>query len=306
MRAASCEETARPMSSGLEFDVELAQHTAVDVLPSGDAEAEPAHGGMCEVRKTRKGEWWQLHGWSAAVVRCAAVMPSAECVGRHGPEELWHQMLRPANVVSERLAMDTRLIGEEVLEPQLRLVGYAHVCSLRGICLRLNRRDAFALQRHWRPVIRRWQQRHSRLPLMWRVESDIWWQRPVHDGPLHHVTALHGDAGCSSASPFWAKWELQSHTRGVFHSLLPSRCGCVDQFAARGSRTSPAPDAWLRAHQNVGSGGFFTDSCAHDHHRQQTVGQTMQTVRTNCRSLSHDKRQTRLKEKPFDLTRFNV
>ena len=91
----------------------------------------------------------------AAPIGCATVMPSAECVGRHGPEELRHQLLRPANVVSERLAMDTRLISVEVHEPQLRLVGNAHVCSLRGICLRLSRRDAFALQRHWRPVTRR-------------------------------------------------------------------------------------------------------------------------------------------------------
>ena len=126
----------------------------VDVLPSEDAETEPGRD-VSEVRKTRKGEWWQFHGRSAAKVTCAAVMPSAERVGRHGPEELRHQLLRPANVVSERLAMDTRLIGVEVLEPQLRLVGYAHVCSLRGICLRLSRRDALALQRHWRPVIRR-------------------------------------------------------------------------------------------------------------------------------------------------------
>ena len=96
--------------------------------------------------------------WSAAVVRCAAVMPPAECVGCHGPEELRHQMLRQANVASERLAVDTRLVSVEVLEPQLRLVGYAHVCSLRGICLRLSRRVAFAHQRHWRHVVRRWQQ----------------------------------------------------------------------------------------------------------------------------------------------------
>ena len=82
--------------------------------------------------------------YRAGQARCAAVVPSAECVGRHGPEELRHQMLRPANVVSERLAMDTRLIGVEVLEPQLRLVGCARVCSLRGICLRLSRRVASA------------------------------------------------------------------------------------------------------------------------------------------------------------------
>ena len=95
MRAAGSEETAASNPFfGLEFDVELAQHTAVDVLPSGDAEAEPGCDGMSEVRKTRKGEWWQVHGWSAAVVRCAAFTPPAECVGCHGPEELRHQMLR--------------------------------------------------------------------------------------------------------------------------------------------------------------------------------------------------------------------
>ena len=60
----------------------------VDVLPSGDAETEPGRDGISEVRKTRKGEWWQVHGWSAAEVACAAVMPSPECVGCHGPEEL--------------------------------------------------------------------------------------------------------------------------------------------------------------------------------------------------------------------------
>ena len=57
------------------------------------------------------------------------------------------------------------------------------------------------------------------------------------------------------------KWELRSHTRGVLHSLLPSCCGRVDHFAARGSRASPAPDAWLRPHQNVGSHDFCR--CAH-------------------------------------------
>ena len=61
--------------------------------------------------------------------------------------------------------MDTRLIGVDFHEPQLRLVGYEHVRSLHGICLRLIGRVAFALQRHWRH-------------------------------------------GCSSASPFWEKWEL--------------------------------------------------------------------------------------------------
>ena len=44
------------MSGGIEFDVKLAQHTAVDVLPSGNAETRPGCDGMSEVRKTRKGE----------------------------------------------------------------------------------------------------------------------------------------------------------------------------------------------------------------------------------------------------------
>ena len=44
------ETVARPMSGGLEFDVKLAQHTAVDVLPGGDAETKPGCDGMSEAR----------------------------------------------------------------------------------------------------------------------------------------------------------------------------------------------------------------------------------------------------------------
>ena len=55
MIAASCEETARPISGGLEFDVKLVQHTAVVVLPSGDAETKPGCDGMSENRKTAIG-----------------------------------------------------------------------------------------------------------------------------------------------------------------------------------------------------------------------------------------------------------
>ena len=176
------------------------------------------------------------------------------------------------------LAMDTRIISVEFHEPMLRLVGYAHVCSLRGICLRLSRHVAFALQRHWRHAVRRSQQRRSRLPPMRHIGSDIWWQRPVH-GRLHRDTPLHGDARCSSASSFWAKYELQSHTRGVLHSLAPACCGCVDQFAARRSRTSPAPDACLRAHQDVRSRDLF--SCAHDQRVQEKQNKLVQTLRLN-------------------------
>ena len=56
----------------------------------------------------------------------------------------------------------------------LASIGYACVCSLRGICLRLSRHLAFALQRHWRQEVRRSQPRHSRLPSTRHVESDIW------------------------------------------------------------------------------------------------------------------------------------
>ena len=64
--------------------------------------------------------------------------------------------------------MDTRLIGVDFHEPQLRLVGYEHVCSLHGICLRLIGRVAFALQRHWRHVVRRWQPPSPRHATSWR------------------------------------------------------------------------------------------------------------------------------------------
>ena len=42
----AAQKLPRPSSAELEFDVELAQHTAVDVLPSGDAEAQPGRDGM--------------------------------------------------------------------------------------------------------------------------------------------------------------------------------------------------------------------------------------------------------------------
>ena len=116
------------MFGGFELDVELAQHTAADVLQSVGAETECGRDGMNEVHKTRKGEWWQLHGRSAAEVRCAAVMPSAECVGCHGPEELGYQLLRSVNAANVCLAMDTPMVGE----PQLRLVGCAHLSRLRN------------------------------------------------------------------------------------------------------------------------------------------------------------------------------
>ena len=72
----------------------------------------------------------------------------------------------------------------------------------------------------------------------------------MHDGRLHRVTPLRGDAGCSSASSFWAKWEPQSHTRAVLHSLAPACYGCVDQFAQhmmRGCAPTRMPEATTSA-----------------------------------------------------------
>ena len=62
------------------------------------------------------------------------------------------------------------------------------------------------------------------------------------------VTPLHGNAGCSSASPLLAKCELQSHTRGVFHSLCCRRAVAVSTNSLLEDRArATAPDAWLRA-----------------------------------------------------------
>ena len=235
------------------------------MLPRGDAETEPGRDSVSQIRKTRKGEWWQFHGRSSAGVSigCATVMHLRNVSGATGPKSSGTSCFARRSC-KLCLAMDKRRIGVKVHEPQLRLVGYAHVCSLRGICHRLSRHVAFALQRQWLHVVRRSPQRHSRLPPIRNVESDIWWQRPTHDGRLHRVTSWRRSVLLGPS--FWAKWELQSHTRGVLLSLAPACCGCVDQFAARGSRTSPAPDAWLRTHQNVRSRGFFTDSSTHDQH----------------------------------------
>ena len=57
MKLQAVKKLLRPKSGELEFDVELMQHTAVDVLPSGDAEKKPGCNGMSEVHKTSKGEW---------------------------------------------------------------------------------------------------------------------------------------------------------------------------------------------------------------------------------------------------------
>ena len=54
MIAANCEETARPMSGGLEFDVRAA-HGGGRAAKWG-TETKPGCDGMSEVRETRKGE----------------------------------------------------------------------------------------------------------------------------------------------------------------------------------------------------------------------------------------------------------
>ena len=80
----------------------------------------------------------------------------------------------------------------------------------------------------------------------------------VHDGRLHHVTPIHGKGGCSTTSPFCAKWELQTHARCIVLTLAPACRGCVDQLTARGSRTGPVHDARLCTHQR----GICSSFCA--------------------------------------------
>ena len=60
------------MIGGLEFDVQLAQHTAVDVLPSVDAETEPGCDGRFARRERANGGSSRdgLSRWSGAPPSC--------------------------------------------------------------------------------------------------------------------------------------------------------------------------------------------------------------------------------------------
>ena len=84
----------------------------------------------------------------------------------------------------------------------------------------------------------------------------------------------------------------------VPHAWRPPLAGACVLWLCRPIRCSRK----LRAHFFVGS-RFFTDSCAHDQQRQRTVLRTVQTVETNRRSLSHDKRQTTIGSYPFQCMR---
>ena len=114
------------------------------------------------------------------------------------------------------------------------------------------------------------------------------------------TASLHGGARCSSASSFWAKCVASSarwRRRAVAvstNSLLEDRARA--QHMMRGcapTRMSEAAASSMTAAHMIN-----TDN--------KQVGQTMQTVQANRRSLSHDKRQTRMKKKPLDLTHLNV
>ena len=109
----------------------------------------------------------------------------------------------------------------------------------------------------------------------------------MHDGRPHRVTPLHGDAGCSSASSFWATWELQSHTRGrPPNSLAPSCCGCVDQI--RCSRIAHRAQHLMRGCAPTRmSEAISSPTAAHMiNSDNKQLGRTMQTVETHRRSLS--------------------
>ena len=121
----------------------------------------------------------------------------------------------------------------------------ACMLASRDICLRLSRHVAFALQRHWRHVVTASQMR------------------------LHRVTPLHGDARCSSDRRSGRNGNC-SPTRVASSARWRRRAVAVSTNSLLEDRApSPAPDAWLRTHQNVRSHGFFTNSSAHGRHRQQ-------------------------------------
>ena len=173
----------------------------------------------------------------------------------------------------QRLAMDSRMIGVEVHVPQLRLVGYAHVCSLREICLRLSGHVAFALQ-HWRNAAGH----NNGIPSCHQYGAS----RVASGGnglcmmavftASRHFMAV--QSACSSPSPLSEVGTAVPPF--IFHSLLPSCYGCVDHFAARGSRTSPAHDARLRAHQDVRNRSFLR--CARDQRVQEKQNKSVVTL----------------------------
>ena len=237
---------------------------------------------MCQVPKTRKDEWWQFHGRSAAGVSigCATVSgatgpksSSSSCFARrrvscHGHAHDWRES--PRTTASPRRARECMLASWDLSSAQQT----CRVCASAAMapCSPPVATTAFQVATNT------------------ERREDIWWQRPTHDGRLHRVTSWRRSVLLGPS--FWAKWERHSHTRGVLHSPAPACCGCVDQFAARGSRTSPAPDAWLRTHQNVRSRGFFTDSSAHDQDRQQTSWAN--DANSSSKSQKPEPRQDRL------------
>ena len=157
-------------------------------------------------------------------------MPSAECVRCHGPRRaLGTKCFAWRMLQASDLPWTPRLIGVEVLEPLLRLVGYAHVCSLRGICLRLSRRDAFALQRHWRPVIR------PVVTVAFQVATNT-----------AHPRVTSGDKGPCMMAAFTASRHFMATLGAPRPRPFWAKCD---------------PHAWrpasLRAHQNVGSNDFL-------------------------------------------------
>ena len=87
---------------------------------------------------------------------------------------------------------------------------------------------------------------------MRRIESDIWWQRPVHDGRLHRVTPTS-----------WRRWVLlglavlSEMGTAVPHAWRPPLAAAVALWLCPRSlledRARAPPDAWLRD-KNAGSG----------------------------------------------------
>ena len=191
--------------------------------------------------------------------------------GATGPKSCGTSYFAPANAVSVCLTMDTRMISVEVHEPQLRLV--TRMCA-RFAGSVFGSADVTRLP--FSTGARRSQQRRSRLPPMRHIGSDYlvaearaWWPSSPRHATSWRRSVLLGLVVLGEMG-------VQSHSRGVLGVAVRRR---VDQFAARGSRTSPAHDAWLRTHQDVRSRDCF--SCAHDQRVQEKQNKLVQTLGLN-------------------------
>ena len=99
----------------------------------------------------------------------------------------------------------------------------------------------------------------------------------MHDGRLHRVTPLHGDAGCSSASPFWRNGNC-SPTRAASSTRCCRRAMAVSTNSLLEDRAR-VQHMVRCAQQDVRSRAFFR--CAHDQRAEEKLNKLVQTLRLN-------------------------